>query len=397
MKRLTIALAALALVVGTATAQTLTVWTHFQDESLQWLQQEVAGYQAAFGVNVELVYVPVNEMVQNMLLNAPQGEGPDLVVTIPHDQLGQLAEAGVLTNMGQLATQNYVSDLTEQARLAFTLNGNLYGLPMYVDGVALIVNRGLVPEGPDSLEDMLAIAKAHTTADTFGFLEVQDTDTFYHNFPWIHGFGGYVFGRDANGNLDPTDVGLANEGSIRAAEFIRSLRYDLQLIPAGVNYDIVHGQFLEGTTAMIVNGPWAIPDYLAAGIDVDVMPIPASEDGTTFAGFMGVQGVVMNEFSTNKIDAANLAKWLIRPDAQVSLAQAGGRIPASQSAAEQVADDPIISGFARALANAVPMPNIPEMGSVWAPMQSAYALILEDPDSDIPTILQNAVDEIKGQ
>ena len=341
--------------------------------------------------------MPVNEIVQNMLLNAPEGQGPDLVVTIPHDQLGQLAQGGVLADMGSYATDEYLADLTEQSRLAFTLNGRLFGLPMYVDGVALIVNRALVPEGPETLEGMLQTAQDLTTADTFGFLQVADMDTFYHNFPYINAYGGYVFGRDAEGNLNPDDIGLANEGSVRAAEFIRSLRYDYNLIPPGVNYDIMHGQFLDGNTAMVVNGPWAIPDYVAAGIDVDVMPIPPSEDGTTFAGFIGVQGVVMNEFSENKLLAANLAKWLIRADAQASLAEAGGRIPASQSAAQQVSNNPVIAGFAAALADAVPMPNIPEMGNVWTPMQTAFSLILESPDSDVSAILESAVNEIQGE
>lgn len=395
MKRSLILLTA-ALTFGVAQAQSLTVWTHFQDESLAWLEGEIAGFQAAFGTEVELVYVPVNEMVQNLLLNAPEGQGPDLVATIPHDQLGQLAEGGVLAGVEQFATPEYLQDLTEQSRLAFTLNSQLYGLPMYVDGPALIVNRGLVPEGPDTLEEMIQKAQELTTDDTYGFLQVQDGDTFYHNYAWTHGLGGYVFGRDAEGNLDPSDIGLANEGAVRAAELVRSLRYDYDLIPPGVSYDVMHGQFLEGAAAMVVNGPWAIPDYVAAGIDVDVMPIPPSEDGTEYAGFIGVQGVVLNEFSDNKLEAANLAKWLIRADAQVGLAEAGGRIPASQSAAEQVSDDPVIAGFAEALANGQPMPNIPEMGAVWTPMQTAFALILESPDSDIPTILENAVSEIRG-
>lgn len=394
MKRLLIALA--ALLASSSQAQGLTVWTHFQDESLTWLEGEIAAFQAAFGTEVELVYVPVNEMVQNLLLNAPEGQGPDLVATIPHDQLGQLAEGGVLASMEQFATPEYLSDLTEQSRLAFTLNSQLYGLPMYVDGPALIVNRSLVAEGPATLEELIATAQELTTGDTYGFLQVQDGDTFYHNYAWTHGLGGYVFNRDAEGNLDPADIGLANEGAVRAAELVRSLRYDYNLIPPGVNYDVMHGQFLEGAAAMVVNGPWAIPDYTAAGIDVDVMPIPPSEDGTEYAGFIGVQGVALNEFSDNKLEAANLAKWLIRADAQVGLAEAGGRIPASRSAAEQVSDDPIIAGFAEALANGEPMPNIPEMGAVWTPMQTAYALILETPDSDIPTILENAVGEIRG-
>lgn len=395
MKR-TLTLLTAALTFSLAQAQTLTVWTHFQDESLAWLEGEVAAFQAVFGTEVELVYVPVNELVQNLLLNAPEGQGPDLVATVPHDQLGQLAEAGVLAGVEQFSTPEYLADLTEQSRLAFTFSGQLYGLPMYVDGPALIVNRDLVPEGPETFEDLIATAQELTTADTYGFLQVQDTDTFYHNYAWTRGLGGYVFGRDEGGNLDPADIGLANEGAVRAAELVRSLRYDLGLIPPGVSYDVMHGQFLEGAAAMVVNGPWAIPDYVAAGLNVEVLPIPPSEDGVEYAGFIGVQGVVLNEFSEDQLGAANLAKWLTRADAQVGLARAGGRIPASQSAADQVGSDPVIAGFAEALASGEPMPNIPEMGSVWTPMQTAYALILESPDSDIPAILEGAVSEIRG-
>ena len=188
MKRLLISLTA-ALTLGVTQAQSLTVWTHFQDESLAWLEQEVAAFQAAFGTEVELVYVPVNEMVQNLLLNAPEGQGPDLVATIPHDQLGQLAEGGVLADVEQFTTPEYLEDLTEQSRLAFTLNAQLYGLPMYVDGPALIINRDLVPEGPDTFEEMITTAQELTTDDTYGFLQVQDGDTFYHNYAWTPRLG----------------------------------------------------------------------------------------------------------------------------------------------------------------------------------------------------------------
>lgn len=397
MRRIFATTVVAALLSCFALAQTVTIWTHFQDESLRWLQQETANFEAAFGTSVEIVFVPVSELIQNMLLNAPEGQGPDLIVTMPHDQLGQLAQAGVLAPMTPYATQAYLADLTEQSRLAFTFAGRLFGLPMYVDGPALFVNRDLVETLPTTFDEFLQTAIEHTTDTTFGFLQPQASAQFYFNYVWLRGFGGYVFGRDADGSLDPTDVGLANEGAIEGARFVQSLRHEYGLIPAGVDYDVMHGQFLEGQAAMIFNGPWAAPDYAAAGIDFDVIPVPPTADGRQFAGFMGVQGVVLNEFSTNKINAANLAKWLIRPDAQVSLAEFGGRIPASQAAAQRVADDPTVAGFAVALANAEPMPNIPEMGTVWAPMETALSLIIEDPNADIGAVLRAAVAEIRGE
>ena len=57
-------------------------------------------------------------------------------------------------------------------------------------------------------------------------------------------------------------------------------------------------------------------------------------------------------------------------------------------------NDPIIAGFADALANATPIPNVPEMGKVWGPMDKALKVILESPDSDVASALNEAVEVI---
>ncbi len=394
MKKYLIILVTVLLTSGFALAQGITVWTHFGDADLEWLQNEATAFEAAFGVPVNIVRVDLGEIKQKMLLSAPEGEAADLIVPIPHDQIGEMAVGGVLADMTQFATSSYLADLSDQARLAFTFNNKLFGLPMYVEGPALIINTDLVPEVPQTFEDFIALAQANTTADTFGFL--YDIGNFYFSYIWLRSNGGYVFDRDANGDLVPTALGVNNEGAVKGAELIKKFRYDYGLIPEGTDYGVADGLFIDGALGMIYNGPWAIANYRDAGLNIEVMPVPAAADGTEFSGFMGVQGVLMNEFSTNKVDAANFAKWLIRPDAQVSLAQLTGKIPSSNSAAAQVADDPVIAGFAAALANAEPMPNIPEMGNVWGPMGDSLTVILESPDSNVSEILDRAAAQILG-
>lgn len=392
MKKLFTLVVALAMTVSFA--QGLKVWTPFGDQSLEWLQAEVDAFSAAFDVPVEVVKLDLGELRQQMLLAAPQGEAGDVVVGVPHDQIGELAAGGVLADMGSYATAAYLEDLNPQAKLGYTFGGKLFGLPMFVEGPALIVNTDLVPEVPATYEDMIAKAKELTTADQFGFL--FDINNFYFAYNWIHSGGGYVFGRDDSGTQLADDVGLASEGAIKGAEMLKALRHTDALIPAGMTYDVANGQFVDGAAAMIYNGPWAISQYKDAGLNVAVVPVPPMADGTPFAGFMGVQGVLMNEFSANKTDAANLAKWLTRKDAQVSLAELSGRIPASQSALAEVQSDPVIAGFGAALTNAEPMPNIPEMGQVWGPMGNALTVINESADSDVAATLTQAVSEIQG-
>lgn len=395
MKKLFVALS-LLLAVGLTSAQGITVWSNFGDADLEWLQGEAASFEAAFGVPVQITKVELSELKQKMLLAAPQGEAADLVTTLPHDQIGELAAGGVLADMSQFATEDYLADLSDQARLAFTFNGRLFGLPVYSEGPALVVNTDLVPESefPKTYEDMIAKAQELTSGDTYGFL--FDDKNFYFAYNWIYSNGGYVFKRDADGNLDPSDVGLANEGAIKGAEQIKALQYDYGLIPPGTDSSVTQGLFNEGSAAMMYNGPWSISEAKAAGVPIAVMPIPPMADGTTWKGFFGVQGVLLNEFSKNKADAANFAKWLTRPDAQIKLAEQSGRIPTSQAAAAEVSGDPIISGFIAAYEEAEPMPNIPEMGNVWQPMADALTVLLESQNSDPAKVLNSAVAQIEG-
>lgn len=379
--------------LGLAQGQGLTLWTSFQGPERAWLEREVAAFRAVSDIDVELVDLAATDLTESLITTAQDGAGPDVAVPVGHDQLPRLAGLGVLA---ALSASNYGGELTEPSRLAFSLDGQLFGLPLYVEGPALVSNRDLVPEVPGTFEAFVATARELTTPAMAGFLQVQETDTFFYNYIWINSLGGYVFGRDDAGNLNPSDLGLANEGAVQGAEVMRDLRYSAGLVPPGIDYAAMHDRFLEGSVAMIYNGPWAVPEYQAAGLNIEVTPIPPREDGTAFSGFMSAQGAVVNAFSDSQADATLLAAWLGRDTAQVSLARAANRIPASLDAVAELGDMPIIAGFAAALANAEPIPAIPEMGAVWDPMRNALELILESPTSDIAAILNGAVEEIRG-
>ena len=393
-KRILTGMLAVLATAGMAFGQGLTVWTTFADQSLDWLQDEADAFTAAFGIPVNLVRFSVDELKQQVLLAAPQGEAADLFVGVPHDQLAEMAVGGVLADMSSYATDTYLSDLSEQARLAYTFTGKLFGLPMFVEGPALVVNTDLVSEVPATYEGMIELAQELTTDTTFGFM--ADLPNFYFAYGWIHTWGGYVFGRDASGSLNPADLGLANEGAVAGAQALKDLRFEYGLMPAGTDFNVANGLFIDGALGMIYTGPWSISQYREAGVNVAVTPVPPLADGTLFSGFMGVQGVLMNQFSNQQVAAANFAKWLTRRDAQVSLAQETGRIPASGSALELVSDDPIVQGFGQALLSAEPMPNIPEMGTVWTPVGNALSVILESADSDVAGSLEATQNEVAG-
>ena len=391
--KLLASLAFLALAAGAAFGQPLVVWTPFEGAALEHLREDVADFRDAFGVDAEVVALDVSTIEARMLAEEPPPGLADVIVGVPHDRVGDMATAGVLADLSGFATSEFLADTSARARLAFTMGGSLVGLPLSVEGPALVYNRDLIGTLPASYEAFIAEAERLTTDARFGFL--VDVGNFYFNYAWLATYGGYVFGRDG-GSLRTNDVGLATEGAVRGARALRSLRFDHGLIPAGADYDFAHERFLRGSLAAFYTGPWAVPAAREAGVDVGVAPMPPLEDGTPWSGFMTAQGVVVREAGPRVTDAVNLAKWVTRPEAQVGYARAAGRIPASHGALERLEDDGIVAGFGRALLHAEPVPNVAAMGGVWGPMATASALITGRDDADVVDALEQAVRTIES-
>jgi maltose-binding protein MalE len=61
----------------------------------------------------------------------------------------------------------------------------------------------------------------------------------------------------------------------------------------------------------------------------------------------------------------------MQPDARLALSAANARVPANTKAAKRVAD-PDVKAFGKASVGGVPMPNIPQMASVWGDLGSAW-------------------------
>ena len=155
--------------------------------------------------------------------------------------------------------------------------------------------------------------------------------------------------------------------------------------------------FSNGESPFMITGPWNIQAFTDAGIDVSVLPIP-SAGGETAAPFVGVQGFFVNSQSENQLLANTfLLNFIATQDVQTALYEAGGRVPALTASADAVsADDPIVAGFGAAGEVGVPMPSIPEMGSVWSFWGTTEADIISGNASDPAAAWQTMVENIQG-
>ena len=349
--------------LGAQDAPTLVVWA--DDTRAPVLNDLAEGFEAETGVALEVQEVGFGDIREQIKVAGPAGEGPDILIGA-HDWLGELVANGLVAEMdlGDLA-----GDFVPAALQAFTFEGTLYGLPYALENVAFFRNTDLVPDAPETWDDVRAISEELTDADagTYGFV-IQQNDPF-HFYGIQTAFGGYVFGTNDDGSYNPDDVGIDSEGSIAAAEWLEGMAAD-GLIPAGLDWDPMHALFETGDAAMFITGPWALDRLQESGVNYAISDIPGEGQP-----FLGVQGFMINAFSENQALAqAFLTNFVATEDTMQALWEAGNRPSALTSVFDGIEDEDF-AAFGSAGVNAQPMPAIPEMGAVWGAWGDAMQLV----------------------
>ena len=125
---------------------------------------------------------------------------------------------------------------------------------------------------------------------------------------------------------------------------------------------------------MIVLYPWARGDASAVNYGVGLIP---QFDGNAATPFVGVRGAMVSSFSEKQVLAQSfILDFFATVEVQQAMYESDPRLPATKSLFAIVeAADPIAAVFAASAADGIPMPNIPEMGSVWGPFGDALLII----------------------
>ncbi|MEW6280159.1 MAG: extracellular solute-binding protein [Candidatus Eremiobacterota bacterium] len=349
------------------------LWTGFESE-LPTLHQLAREFRVETGISVRTVKVPFSRLRDKYLIAAPAGQGPDLLIG-PQDWVGILTTAGLLEPLPEavLPASERVNFLPVTVQ-ALEFEGRLYAVPLVADCVALIRNPTLVPHHPDSLDELVELARAAQAPGVYGFYyELEDL---YFSWPIFAAYGARLF-QVHDGRIDPTAPALDEPAAVRAASFLQSLRRE-GLIPVGATTDMAKSFYVEGRAGMILNGPWFLQDLRNAKVAYAIEPIPGTRSHPA-APLVTVQGIMLNNRAVARENALRFLSFMARPGPQTRVALASGRPPAHREALAEAGRDatvgPDLQAFARVIERGTPMPNHPAVSAVWAPMKQALELI----------------------
>jgi arabinogalactan oligomer / maltooligosaccharide transport system substrate-binding protein len=352
---------------ASAKATTIRIWS---DQDRKASVTKIANEWAAkTGATVEIVvkaFPPTQNLAQASAANAPD------VVLAPHDATGALAANGLVQQI--ILSKKVKAQFPAYALSSFSYGGRLYGVPVQLENIGLVVNTKLarVPKTFAQLE-RAAIAFKKKSSDNLGIAVQQGSGgDAYHMYPFFSGLCGYIFGKTKNGSLNPHKLGVANARFLKNASLID--RWNREgLINSKVDDNTAKNAFLKGHAAFWMTGPWNSDVLKKSGLSFRVIQLPKIKCRSV--PFLGVQGFAVTKFATQH-GVSSLAKdfvvnYLTKATNQYDLSQASGRYPANKVAGKRVKDS-VLAQFGRAGIGGVPMPNIPQMASVWTDLGNAW-------------------------
>ncbi|MFJ9581506.1 extracellular solute-binding protein [Streptomyces sp. NPDC101191] len=367
---------------GTATTDdksgTLRVWL-FQEVDNKPKEKVVEQAVAAFeqrhaGTKVEVEYIPVDTRAQRVkaAFNDPKS-APDLIEYGNTDTAGYVKDGGLADVTAEFGAWADAKDTDPTARASVTVDGKVYGAPLFVGVRALYYRTDVFKElgltAPKSQDELIATAKKVRKAkpELYG-LAVGGAYT-YGAMPFIWAHGGEL----------ATVEGTSYKAAVNSAAARKGIAAYTSLFgddncPAakcaqmGGNATVT--AFASGKAAMAIGGDFSHAAVEAGAVKgkYAVVPLPGTTPGSIAPAFAGGNNLGVLRSTSHRSLAVDLMKQLAGKDTQGRLFDAMGFLPTYTDVRQQAArKQPFVKPFIDTLgAGARFVPASPGWGQIDA-------------------------------
>jgi len=324
------------------------------------------------GSEIVLTSVEAGDLFTQYRQAVQNGEGPDLLL-ISSEYAGRLASAELVSNVDDMVDPSFLQRYIPNVPEAMRFEGNLYGLPIMMDTIALYYNANLVSEPPVDLGDLLSqIGPDRQVALPYSPFSIAH---------WgITAFGGRLF--DVEGNLTITDG--------RFEEWLQWLREsgDQPGMVLTRDQTAAAALFTQGEAIYFVGERAMLGDLQEqlGETRVRVAPLPAGPEGSS-GPILDVQGLMFNPESRDLDTALAFAEYMAGTESQSMLMKDGNLMPANILVRDPVAS-PAITGFLDQATTAVVLSNRPETDTIFGLGDIIYANVLEQ-KAEPATVLED--------
>jgi arabinogalactan oligomer/maltooligosaccharide transport system substrate-binding protein len=322
-------------------------------------------------VTVDYQNVPFSE-TQNKFKTAAQADNaPDVL-------RAEVAWTPEFASLGYLLPLTGTALDTPDAYLPTPWSSNVYedvvyGVPQVTDAPGLLYNKELLDKAgvqPPTTWDEVQAASEKLDVDT-----LYSAPGGYFTLPYIYSFGGNT--------VDPAEQKIL----INDPESVAGFQQALDLIDNGAAvkpdpndaYNQQMAMFKEGKVAMIINGPWSVPDILTGKAfkgnedNLGVTTTPAGPDGQQGSP-VGGHNYVISAGTQNQAASEAFVGFMNSPTSQAFVAEELGLLPTQTAAYDEpeVQANKFVQAFKPIVEKATPRAWIPEGGQFFTAMDEEW-------------------------
>src|SRR6478609_3167759 len=369
---------------------TLRVWL-FQEVGNKPKQKVVDAAVAAFeksheGAEVEVEYIPVDTRAQRIkaAFNDPKS-APDLIEYGNTDTAGYVKVGGLADISKEFAAWDEAKDTDPTAKQSVTVDGSVYGAPLFVGVRALYYRTDVLDElgiePPKSQAELISTAKKihKEKPDLYG-LAVGGAYT-YGAMPFIWAQGGEL----------AEETGVTYRSAINSAKARKGIEAYTSLFGddncpaakcAAMGGNATVTAFASGKAAMAIGGDFSHAAVEAGAVKgkYAVVPLPGVKEGSIAPAFAGGNNIGVLKSSSHRTLAVDLMKSLTGKKTQAEMFDAMGFLPTYTDVLESAAEkEPFVGPFVNTLG----------AGAKFVPASPAWGQI--DASLVLPTMFQEIV------
>jgi arabinogalactan oligomer/maltooligosaccharide transport system substrate-binding protein len=351
----------------------LVVWEHEFPEVQTTLDKVFRDFEAANqNIKIKRAHYKTEDLRSQFQTAAMGGGGADLVLA-PNDFAGPFSVMGIIQPVkawGKLARfdETVVKAVTDA-------NGEVWGLPVSRGNhLMLFVNGKTIKAAPATVEEMVKLAREQTDAgkNRYGLAYNLNEPFWFASFLGAYGEQPLVGGKPQ----------LAGKGMESALALVKDLKFKDKVVPPDCDYACAETLFVEGKTAMLINGDWALQKYQdTLGKDLVIAPLPKlAATGKHMSPMVSGKYLFFNaKLKGDKLEAAKtLAEYVVSELVQERLTKETKRLPSLKSLAQSavITGDPVLKATSDAMAHGQPMPMEVEMRAVWDAMRPQLQAVM---------------------
>ncbi|HEY4202221.1 MAG TPA: sugar ABC transporter substrate-binding protein [Devosiaceae bacterium] len=353
LKGMALVASALAVMVGTAQAETVSVYWNAGHAYAAYADviKKFEADNPGWTVQWEKFQWPDlrTKLVADFAVNNP----PDLVAE-PGGWVQEFGQQGLLTPLNTYiakdgATMGYPADWQDFSVARNKVGDDYYGVQIHLTCATLLYNVDMLKAAgfdkpPSNWEEFRKVAMATTSPGKFGFAPNPVADYYW---PWIYQNGGDYYDPKTN------KVTFDSPEAAAAIQFMSDLIHKDKAAPlpvAGADYEGPQKLFTAGRAAMIITGPWDAGPIKTGNPKLNWLAGPSLTEKTQATQAGGVS-LMIPKAAKHPDQAWDLLKRFVSLDTELAASnEAGMTMPRKSWAADpKTKANPMLAQFGQCL------------------------------------------------